>query len=287
MKHIEEMRLAEKEAVAKRMREAKPGLRLTIVQSDLRWEDAAANRAMFGTKLAALNGATDLVVLPEMFTTGFSMRSRELAEAMDGPTVQWMRKQAKELNAAIYGSAIIQEEENYYNRGLFVKPDGEVTEYDKRHRFSFAEEHEHYAYCGTNHQTVVEWCGWEILLQICYDLRFPVFSRNGFRPFLDTYDLALYVANWPETRRHPWSTLLQARAIENQCYAAGLNRVGTDGNNLPYSGDSVIINPKGEVIAQLEPSQEGVATATLDWQALVDFRKKFPVLGDADLFMMV
>lgn len=284
LKMLERFNREGRKEAARRAREAKGGLRLTIVQSALHWEDAAANRRMFTKKLAPMKGCTDLIVLPEMFTTGFSMRSRELAETMKGATVQWMRKQAKALDTAIYGSAIIKEEGKYYNRGLFVKPDGEVETYDKRHRFSFAKEHEHYDHCGTKWPNVVEWRGWRILLQICYDLRFPVFSRNVNGDA--RYDLALYVANWPEVRRHPWSTLLLARAIENQCYLAGVNRVGKDGNDLPYSGDSVIVDPKGEVIARVEPSREGLETIRLDWKALTDFRAKFPVLSDADHFRL-
>lgn len=281
MERLERYRLQEEKAEAKRVRKAKKGLRLTIVQSELHWEDAAANRRMFTKKLVPLKGRTDLIVLPEMFTTGFSMRSRELAETMKGATVQWMREQAKALDAAIYGSAIIKEKGKYYNRGLFVKPDGEVETYDKRHLFRFAKENDHYTRGGDGN--VVECRGWRILLQICFDLRFPVFSRNDTQP---PYDLALYVANWPEVRRHPWNTLLLARAIENQCYVAGVNRVGKDGNGLPFSGDSVVVDPKGEVISRVEPSQEGLETIRLDWKALAEFRAKFPVLVDADMFVI-
>lgn len=258
-----------------------PDLRVSIVQSALHWEDAAANRALFAKKLASLKGTTDLVLLPEMFTTGFSMRSRELAEPMDGPTVAWMREQAMALDAALYGSVIITAVGKYHNRGLFVEPDGQVTVYDKRHLFRFANETDHYS--AGEERVVVGWRGWRILLQICYDLRFPVFSRN---PRNNGYDMALYVANWPEVRRHPWSTLLVARAIENQAYVAGVNRTGDDGSGLPYSGDSVVIDPKGQVIAGVEPSRQGVATATLDMAALKDFRTKFPAGNDADDFRL-
>ena len=259
-------------------------MRVSIVQSTLHWENATANRAMFTELLAPMAGTTDLVVLPEMFTTGFSMRARELAETMDGPTVTWMRERAKELNAALYGSAIIKNDGKYHNRGMFVRPDGDVTVYDKRHLFSFANEHEHYAPGMGREQTVVEWRGWRILLQICYDLRFPVFARNRRN---DGYDAVCYVANWPEARRHPWSTLLLARAIENQAYVIGVNRVGGDGNGHPYSGDSVIIDPRGQVIAGVGSSQAGIATATLDLPALIDFRAKFPAGNDADGFKLI
>jgi omega-amidase len=254
-------------------------LRVTLVQSMLHWEDAAANRAMFGQKLAALKGTTDLIVLPEMFTTGFSMRSADLAETMEGATVQWMREQAAATNAALYGSAIITAAGKYFNRGLFVEPSGAVTVYDKRHLFRFANENEHFAQ-GIE-RVVVEWRGWRLLLQVCFDLRFPVFARNR-----SDYDAILYVANWPEARRFPWSQLLIARAIENQCYVVGGNRVGMDGKSIHYSGDSVVIDPRGAVIGSVEPSQEGTATVVLDRASLEDFREKFPVAKDADEFSL-
>lgn len=252
-------------------------LRVTLVQSMLHWEDAVANRAMFGQKLNALKGDTDIILLPEMWTTGFSMHSKELAEPMDGETVQWMRDQAKSLDAVLYGSVIITEGGRYFNRGLFAEPSGKVTVYDKRHLFRFAKENDHYT--PGQERTVVEWRGWKLLLQVCFDLRFPVFSRNR-----GDYDAILYVANWPEARRYPWSQLLIARAIENQCYVAGVNRVGMDGKGMHYAGDSVVIDPCGTIIGQVEPSQEGTNTVRLDRGALADFREKFPVAKDADGF---
>ena len=247
------------------------------MQSMLHWENAEANRGMFETKLAVLAGETDIVVLPEMFTTGFSMRSTELAEEMSGPTVHWMRQQAKKLDAALYGSVIITDGGKRFNRGLFVDPSGSVTVYDKRHLFRFANETDHYS--AGEERVVAEWRGWRVLLQVCFDLRFPVFARNR-----NDYDAILYVANWPEARRYPWSQLLIARAIENQCYVAGVNRVGMDGKGIHYTGDSVAVDPRGAVIAQVEPSQEGLATVALDWNALEDFRAKFPVAKEADNF---
>ncbi|HMC96327.1 MAG TPA: amidohydrolase [Flavobacteriales bacterium] len=255
-------------------------LRVSLVQSMLHWEDAAANRAMFAQKLSALKGATDLVVLPEMFTTGFSMRSLELAETMDGPTVAWMCEQAMSLDAAIYGSVIVSDNGRHFNRGLFVEPSGNVTVYDKRHLFRFADENEHYS-PGTK-RVIVEWRGWNVLLQVCFDLRFPVFSRNR-----NDYDAILYVSNWPEARRYPWSQLLIARAIENQCYVVGENRVGMDGKGIHYSGDSVVIDPRGAAIGGIAPSQEGTATVAMDWNALAGFREKFPVEKDADDFRLL
>ena len=252
-------------------------LRATLVQRMLHWEDAQANRAMFGAALADLKGSTDLIVLPEMFTTGFSMRSGELAETMDGTTVAWMREQAAKLDAALYGSAIIKVDGQYYNRGLFVRPDGQVTVYDKRHLFRFAEETAHYS--AGKERVVVEWRGWRLLLQICFDLRFPVFARNK-----GDYDAILYVANWPEPRRYPWSQLLVARAIENQCYVIGANRVGMDGKGLHYTGDSVVIDPKGQPLVSCAPSQERILTTALERHTLEDFRVKFPVAKEADDF---
>ncbi|MBS1569680.1 MAG: amidohydrolase [Bacteroidetes bacterium] len=252
-------------------------LRVTLVQSMLHWEDAEANRKRFSELLEGLPGNTDLVVLPEMFTTGFSMRSAELAESMDGPTVAWMRKLANKLDAALYGSVIIGEGGKHYNRGLFVEPEGKVTIYDKRHLFRFADETSHYS--AGQERVVVQWRGWRLLLQVCFDLRFPVFARNR-----GDYDAILYVANWPEARRYAWSQLLVARAIENQCYVAGVNRTGMDGKGIHYTGDSAMIDPKGAVEAAMPRS--GTRTFMLDAAALEDFRRKFPVAMEADRFSL-
>lgn len=254
-------------------------LRTTIVQTSLHWEDAPANRAHFARLLAPLQGTTDLVVLPEMFSTGFTMRSRELAEPMDGPTVTWMREQARAIDAAIYGSVIVRDGGGTYNRGLFVRPDGTVQHYDKRHLFRMAGEHHHFT--SGSDRVVVTFRDWRILLQVCYDLRFPVFSRNR-----NDFDLALYVANWPEPRRHAWSTLLKARAIENLACVVGVNRVGRDGNDLPYSGDSVVLGPRGEELAAAPPGEEVVVHATLNGAELTAFREKFPAHLDADAFLL-
>ncbi len=247
------------------------------MQCMLHWEDAQANREQLTDRLAALKGSTDLIVLPEMFSTGFSMRSAELAEDMSGPTVTWMKEQARSLDAALYGSLIIREGANYYNRGLFIDPEGQVTIYDKRHLFRFANETEHYT--AGERRVVVDWRGWRLLLQVCFDLRFPVFARNR-----GDYDAILYVANWPEPRRYPWSQLLIARAIENQCYVIGVNRVGMDGKGLHYTGDSVIIDPKGQPLLSCEASKEETRSGVLDRTSLEDFREKFPVAKEADDF---
>lgn len=254
-------------------------LKVTAVQASLVWEDAQANRRSFAHTLASLKGATDLVVLPEMFTTGFSMNTRELAETMDGPTLGWMQQQAFDLDCAINGSLIIEEDGKYYNRSLFVLPDGSVDHYDKRHLFRMANEDTHFTE-GKQRRTV-EWKGWRILLQVCYDLRFPVFSRNR-----QDYDLALYVANWPAARSGAWSTLLKARAIENQCYVVGVNRVGVDGMEIEYCGASAIIDTRGEELLPIPLDQEVATTATLSHKDMQAFRDKFPIHKDADEFQL-
>lgn len=249
-------------------------LRVTLVQTMLHWEDASANRDMFTEKLASI-GATDLIVLPEMFNTGFTMESELFAETMDGPTVEWMRGTAKKQGAAIYGSAIIKEGGSCYNRGIFVMPDGMIVHYDKRHLFRMAGEHMHYS--AGSERVVVDLNGWKILLQVCYDLRFPVFSRNR-----NDYDLVIYVANWPEARRHAWSSLLIARAIENLSYCIGVNRVGMDGKGIHYTGDSVVIDPRGSVIGSCGTATECIMQTTLSHSGILEYRKKFPAHLDAD-----
>ncbi|MFD2246407.1 amidohydrolase [Pontibacter ruber] len=254
-------------------------LRVTIVQTALHWQDAEANRKMFSEKLANAAPKTDLIVLPEMFTTGFSMNAPELAEEAGGPSLAWMQQEAARHHAVVTGSVMVQENGKYYNRLFWVRPDGSYEKYDKRHLFRMAREHETYT-SGTD-QLVVELKGWRIRPLVCYDLRFPVWSRNtGNR-----YDLLLYVANWPKVRSLAWSTLLQARAIENIAYVAGVNRIGTDGNNHPYSGDSAIIHPKGHKLLETTEA-EGIHTLTLSKQELIDFREIFPAHLDADEFRL-
>ncbi|MDX5422155.1 MAG: amidohydrolase [Hymenobacteraceae bacterium] len=254
-------------------------LRVTIIQTALHWQDATANRQMFSEKLAATQPATDLIVLPEMFTTGFSMNAAELAEEADGPTLQWMKDEAARYSAVLTGSVIVKEGENYYNRLYWVRPDGTHEHYDKRHLFRMAKEH--HTYTAGKEKLLVELKGWNICPLVCYDLRFPVWSRNT----QSQYDLLLYVANWPKPRANAWSTLLQARAIENLSYVVGVNRVGTDGNGHPYSGDSAIIHPKGYKL--LETTEvEGVHTITLSKEELTEFREAFPAHLDADDFTL-
>ena len=259
-------------------------LRVSLVQGETRWHDPAGNRDYYGHLIAPLHGTTDLVVLPETFTSGFSNDAIGDAETMDGPTVAWMREQASKLDAAVTGSVQLRTDEGVFNRMLFATPDGGLVHYDKRHLFSFAREHERYA--AGHERVIVEWKGWNILLQVCYDLRFPVFSRNRFdvaREGLPDYDLALYVANWPAARSYPWKTLLRARAIENVCYVAGVNRVGTDGNGLHYSGDSAVIDFLGHPLSEAT-DEEVVSTMLLQAAPLVEHRARFPALRDGDAF---
>lgn len=252
-------------------------LTISLIQTELHWQQPAQNRAMLAQKMAPLVGKTDLIILPEMFSSGFSMAPAQVAEPEEGPSVQWLKQQAAELKAAIAGSLAIRTETGYANRLFLVSPEGEVQSYDKRHLFRMGDEHSHYQ-AGQQRQ-LLHYRGWRILPLICYDLRFPVFSRN-----CNDYDLLICVANWPAPRRHPWRTLLQARAIENLCYVAGVNRVGTDGNGLAYSGDSMLVDFKGE--AQLDGSagEPFVVSHTLSLEALQQFREAFPAHLDADRF---
>lgn len=253
-------------------------LHATLVQTSLHWEDKKANLAQLGEKLAALSVPSDLVVLPEMFTTGFTMNARPLAEPAEGPTWEWMAGQAARLNAVVTGSFIAEEGGRYYNRLLWVRPDGSYEQYDKRHLFTLAGEHEHYA--PGNKRLVVELKGWKVLPLICYDLRFPVWARN-----VENYDLLLYVANWPEMRRNAWRTLLAARAIENQAYTLGVNRVGQDGNGYPYTGDTSAFDFAGEEL--LHATQvEGLFTVQLSCEKQQEFRNKLQFLADRDGFVM-
>ncbi len=255
-------------------------MRLTIVQSALTWENPAANRAMFSQKLASLSGQTDLIVLPEMFTSGFSMNAAALAEPMDGPTVQWLCQTADDLDAAVTGSFICSENGKFHNRLVFVRPGGDFDFYDKKHLFTLAGEQEYFE--SGESQLIVEWLGWRIRPLVCYDLRFPVWSRNSAQ---NPYDLLLYVANWPARRAHHWRSLLAARAIENQSFVAGANIVGTDGAGLEYVGDSAIIDFSGQTIFQIS-GQEGALTAKLSLEDLQRYRQQLPFLQDGDCYQL-
>lgn len=254
-----------------------PGLKITLLQQPLVWMDSPANLRHFDRQLEAVTGR-DLIVLPEMFTTGFAMEAagQSLAEET---LIAWLREKAQQTNALVAGSAAISGEQGAVNRFFLVEPQGSVHFYDKHHLFRMADEHHHYQ--PGNRRVIVEWRGWRILPLVCYDLRFPVWSRN-----LNDYDLALYVANWPAPRSLHWQTLLAARAIENQAYVAGCNRVGTDGNGHHYRGDSRVINPQGDVIATAEAHQATRIDAELSLSALKEYRETFPAWQDADPFIL-
>lgn len=242
---------------------------------------------MFRQKIEGLSQKTELVILPEMFSTGFTMRPELLAETMQGPTLQWMKEMAARNRIILTGSMIIEEEKNFFNRLIWMLPTGEYGYYDKRHLFAYADEHRHYT--AGRHKLITSVNGFKIHLQICYDLRFPVWSRQSRPPGLQAhaleYDLLINVASWPQKRMAAWKTLLRARAIENQCYVAGVNRVGTDGNGIPYSGGSTVIDALGEVMYEKEDAED-VYTCTLQKENLDDIRSRFPFLEDADDFFI-
>ena len=251
-------------------------LTVTIVQTTLAWHDPAANRTAFSEIIESLEAPTDLIVLPEMFTTGFSMDAPQLAEPPDGPSVAWMHDMAAHSSAAVCGSLIIEVDGSYYNRFICVGENGVIASYDKRHLFRLADEQHHYSQ-GSD-RVIFELNGIRICPMVCYDLRFPVWSRNR-----GDYELLIYVANWPSRRQIAWDTLLRARAIENLAWVAGVNRIGTDGNDLPYEGGSAIIDFKGDAIADLGDGH-GVAHARLDTGDLNAFRERFAFHKDADDF---
>jgi len=237
-----------------------------------------ANRARIERELEQLDPDTNLVVLPEMFTTGFSMNAQQVAEDQGEVTLTWMQAQAQHYAIALCGSLAVRDQDKIYNRLLFVTPDGKHYQYDKRHLFRMSGEDQHYA--AGKDRVIVEWRGWRICPLVCYDLRFPVWSRNR-----DDYDLLLYIANWPEKRRSHWRTLLVARAIENQSYCIGLNRVGSDENGLDYSGDSLVLAADGEVLLDCK-AHSGLYSARLDYQKMISYREKFPCHRDADNFRL-
>lgn len=261
-------------------------LNISLIQSDLVWEDPKANRDSFEKKIKSL-GESDLILLPEMFTTGFSMASSRIAEDMSGESIQWMEKMARTKKAVICGSLIIEEKGEYYNRLIWMKPDGQLQYYDKRHLFRMAEEDQYFS--PGKERLIVELKGWKICPLICYDLRFPVYSRNRYDTDRKTYahadyDLLIYLANWPSPRASAWSKLLMARAIENQSYVAGLNRIGKDEKGMEYIGGSCLVDPKGELIWEACDGEAEMTTINIELEALNDFRKKFPLGMDADDF---
>lgn len=282
-------------------------LTITLIQPDLRWEDKTANLQHLGVLIEGIRENPQLIVLPEMFSTGFSMRPEALAEPMDGPSVTWMKNIAARKKVILTGSLIISEKGHYYNRLIWMLPNGRYGVYDKRHRFAYAGENEHYT--AGHKRLIASVNGWKVNLQVCYDLRFPVWARQQLQeptgppptaenpPAAGTsgqaiptaallqpeYDLLVYVANWPERRSHAWKTLLQARAIENQAFVVGVNRMGNDGNNIYHSGDSMIVDPLGEVLYHADKA-ESVFTCTLQREKLEEVRTRFPFWKDADFF---
>lgn len=247
-------------------------LRISLIQSPIYWENPQLNRQMFSWKIRDLGGEADIIILPEMFTSGFTMHPEKVAESPGGPTTTWLQELSHETGAAITGSLVIREGDTFRNRLLWVEPEGRVLYYDKNHLFSLAGEHTHYT-AGTD-RLVLEWKGWTICPLICYDLRFPEWSRNTMG-----YDLLLYVASWPDTRRRHWQQLLIARAIENQCFVAGVNRIGRDENDLTYCGDTLIVDYQGETLCHAAFT-ETTLTASLSKTQLEQYRQKLPFLGD-------
>jgi predicted amidohydrolase len=261
----------------------------TTIQTSLYWENKKANLEMLEKKIIGISEKTNIILLPEMFSTGFSMQPALLAENMEGETIAWMRHIAKQKGIILGGSMIAEEGGAYFNRFIWMQPDGKFGYYDKRHCFTLAGEDQHYS--SGNKRTIASVGGWKINLQICYDLRFPVWSRQQLKAdeqneVSTEYDVLVYVANWPERRNHAWKTLLQARAIENQCYVIGVNRVGNDGNQIYHSGDSMVINPMGEILYH-KAHDEDVHTITLDKSKLEEVRKNLPFWKDADGFIVV
>lgn len=260
-------------------------LKVTIVQSRIHWLDVQANLDWYGGRLEQMIGQTDLIVLPEMFNTGFSMDAASFAETMDGKTIRWMAETAARYHAAIVGSLMVKEKGAFFNRLIWMQPDGRFQYYDKRHLFRMAGEHQHYSAGGS--RLVIHYKGWKICPLVCYDLRFPVWSRNRLIQNEYDYDCLIYIANWPDKRSQAWKSLLLARAVENQSYVIGVNRIGADGNQIQYSGDSAVIDYLGEKLSKTERFGDRIETVVLRKDALDDFRKSFPVLLDADQFNLI
>lgn len=252
---------------------------ITTIQTHLFWEDVQQNLIHLDKKINDIVMPVDVIVLPEMFTTGFTMNPAQLAEEHEGKGLQWMQQKSKEKNCVIVGSISVKENTNFYNRLYWTKPDGTYEYYDKRHLFRMGNEHQHYT--AGDKKLIIEYKGWKICPLVCYDLRFPVWSRNTRD---NTFDILIYVANWPEVRSYPWKQLLIARAIENQVYVVGVNRIGEDGNQIKHSGDTCIINPRGEVISKTLAHEDKSETLALSNNYLQEFRKLFPVMMDGDAF---
>ncbi|SFN43290.1 Carbon-nitrogen hydrolase [Bizionia echini] len=255
-------------------------LKLAIIQTHLIWEDPKANRKHFKAKIQGIKLPIDLIVLPEMFTTGFTMNAKAVAESMEGESVLWMKKRATETGAAVTGSLIIEENNQYYNRMVFAFPDGTHKTYDKRHTFSLAGEDK--VFTSGQEQVIVNYKDWNICLQICYDLRFPVWSRNT-----TDYDALIYVANWPKPRIAAWDALLKARAIENMCYGVGVNRIGEDAAQNEYSGHSAVYDVLGNNITPIRPNKDHIEIITLDKTHIARYRNKLKFLEDRDQFKIM
>lgn len=263
------------------MQNLKTDLNITLIQSALHWQSINANLAMFEEKIWQIKEPTDVIILPEMFNTGFTMEAQAHAEHPNGNTFRWMRQMAAQTKALLIGSIIVNDQGAFYNRLFWVEPSGEFAYYDKRHLFRMAEEHQHFT-MGSK-KLIRHWKGWKICPLVCYDLRFPVWSRNMLIDGEPAYDLLIYIANWPEARVAAWSSLLTARAIENLAFVAGVNRVGVDGNSIAYNGCSTAIDPKG-IPLWLQKDGEAIKTIKLSADDLTGFRQKFPALLDADTF---
>lgn len=255
-------------------------LNVTLVQPDLIWENTEKNLSRLEDMILRSNVSTDLILLPELFSTGFSMHASSLAEDMDGQTTRWLKHMASTLSCCVTGSIIIKERGKFFNRLVFMYPSGEFDVYDKRHLFRMGKEHEYYN-PGTK-KLIVEYKDWKIRPLICYDLRFPVWSRNCM-----DYDILIYLASWPEARKNVWEALLKARAIENLCYVIGVSRIGKDGNRINHTGDSMVFDYKGNSILRLPENTETVGSVVLNKEKLTDFRSSFPVHMDADKFKLI
>lgn len=260
-------------------------LSLALVQTSLHWEDPLANLAMLEEKIWQINKSVDVIILPEMFNSGFTMNVERVAEKMNMRTTKWLKQLSSQTGALFLGSLIIEENGKYYNRLFWVEPTGRVLHYDKKHLFRMAGEHNYFS--SGKEPFVAEWCGWRIRPLVCYDLRFPVWSRNKWDKVSNKpdYDLLVYVANWPSARSNSWDALLKARAIENLSYAAGVNRTGIDGNQVAYSGHSALFGPRGEEIIP-SYNEETIQIATLNAEDLLAYREKFPAFMDADRFRL-
>ena len=255
-------------------------LKIALIQTDLVWENPKKNRKHLKEKIESLSQEIDMIILPEMFSTGFTMNAKDVAEPMDGKTVEWMKKRALQSNAAVVGSLIISENDKFYNRLLFVEPSGDIKHYDKRHTFTLAREDK--IYTAGKEKKIIDYKGWKICLLVCYDLRFPVWARNA-----EIYDVLIYVANWPKPRIFAWDTLLKARAIENMCYCIGVNRVGIDKAQNEYSGNSAAYDVLGNTISNIKPNKEQVEVVTLEKNHITFYRNKLKFLEDKDPFILL